>query len=64
MKYIKGNWRFFVLIIVVCMIGGYYTTIYSLEYLDQNTIEEAIKQVGSKESLIIISVIQLPIITF
>ena len=59
MKYIKENWKFFVFAIVICIIGGYFTTMYSIGLLDQSALDEAIKQVGSKELVIIVSVIQI-----
>ena len=61
MKIIKENWKFFLFIILICVIGGYYTTLYSFESLDPKVLEDAIKQIGSKEKLIMISVIQISI---
>lgn len=59
MKYIKENWKFFVFMILICIIGGYFTTIYTLQSFDQSMFEETIKQVGSKELFIGISVAQI-----
>ena len=59
MRYIKDNLNFFIFMILICIIGGYFTTIYSFNYFDQSIIDEGIKQVGSKELLIVISVIQI-----
>ncbi|MBQ3307905.1 MAG: CPBP family intramembrane metalloprotease [Bacilli bacterium] len=61
MKIIKENWKFFLFIILICVIGGYYTTLYSFESVDSKVLEDAIKQTGSKETLILISVIQISI---
>ncbi len=61
MKYIKENWKFFIFAVLICIIGGYFATIYSLTYLDQSVIDEAVNQVGSKELLILISVIQVSV---
>ena len=61
MKYIKENLKFLIFTIIICIIGGYFTTIYSLSYLDQSMLDEAIKQVGSKELVIVISIIQISI---
>ena len=47
--------------IIMCIIGGYFATIYTLNLYDQSIIEEGIKQVGSKEVLIAISVVQVSI---
>ena len=54
MKYIKDNLKFFIFTVIICIIGGYFATIYSLTYLDQSVIDEAVNQVGSKELLILI----------
>lgn len=59
MKYIKENWKFFVFVILICSIGGYFTTIYTLQSFDQSLFEETIKQIGSKELFIGISVAQI-----
>ena len=59
MKYIKENWKFFAFMILICIIGGYFTTIYTLQSFDQSMFEETIKQVGSKELFIGISVAQI-----
>ena len=61
MKYIKENWVFFLFMIIVCIIGGYFTTIYSLQTIDQNLLDEAVKQVGSKEVVIGITVLQISV---
>ena len=59
MKYIKENWKFILFVILICTIGGYFTTIYTFETFDQKMIDETIKQVGSKELLIAITVVQI-----
>ena len=61
MKYIKENIKFFIFSIIICIIGGYLAALYSLSYLDPTSIDEAIKQLGSKDLLIIITVIQVSI---
>ena len=61
MKVIKENWKFFLFMILICVIGGYYTTLYSFESLDPKVLEDAIKQIGSKNTLIMISVLQISI---
>ena len=58
---IKDNWRLFVFMILMCVIGGYFTTIYTLNSFDQSLVEEGIKQVGSRELLIAITVLQVSI---
>lgn len=59
MKYIKENWKFFAFMILICIIGGYFTTIYTLQSFDQSLLEETIKQIGSKELFIAVSVAQI-----
>ena len=59
MKYIKENLIFFAFVILICIVGGYFTTIYTLETFDQSMIEDTIKQVGSKELFIGVSVAQV-----
>ena len=44
MKYIKDNWKFLLFIIICGIIGGYFTTIYSINATDPKIIEEAIKE--------------------
>lgn len=61
MKYIKENLKFFIFAIIICVIGGYFATIDSINSLDESIVEEGIKQVGSKDMLILISVIQISI---
>ena len=57
--YIKENWKFFIFMILMCIIGGYFTTIYSINSLDKKIIDDAIKQAGSKEVVIIVSILQI-----
>lgn len=61
MKYIKENWKFYLFIITTCIIGGYFTTLYSLEFLDQSIVEEGIRQVGTRDLLVIISALQISV---
>lgn len=58
MKYIKENWKFFVFMILICIVGGYFITLYEFQSFDQSTMEEIIKQIGSKELFIGISAAQ------
>ena len=61
MKYIKENWQYFLFFVLVCIVGGYFSTIYLVDTLDSNMIEEAVKQIGSKELLMVVSVVQITI---
>lgn len=58
MKYIKDNYKFLIFVIIICIIGSYFTTVYSLSIIDKKALEEAIKQVGSKNIVIAITAIQ------
>ena len=58
MKYIKDNWKFLLFIILMGIVGGIFTGIYSINSLDSKILEEAINQIGSKELLIVITTIQ------
>ena len=62
MKYIKENWKFLLFVIIVGIIGSIFTVIYSSNSLDPELMEEAIKQVGSKELVMFVSIIQMVII--
>ena len=62
MKYIKENWKFLLFVIIVGTIGSIFTAIYSFNSIDPELMEEVIKQVGSKELVMVISVIQTVII--
>lgn len=58
MKYIKENWKFLLFVILMGIVGGIFTGIYTVNALDPKLVEEALKQVGSKELLVIITTIQ------
>ena len=59
MKYIKENKLFFIFIILMCAIGAYFTTVYTFNSFDPKVIEDAIQQAGSKELIMVVSVIQI-----
>ncbi len=61
MKFIKENLLFFIVIVLISIIGGYFTTIYSLSYTDSESIKIAIDQVGSIEAIIAITVVQIAV---
>ena len=58
MKYIKDNWKFLLFIIIIGIIASYFAVIYTLNSVSDELMETVIKQVGSKEMVIIISMIQ------
>ena len=40
MKYIKENWKFFIFPFIACIIGIYFTTIYSIDLVGEKAIDE------------------------
>lgn len=58
MKFVKEHWKFLLFIIISGLIGSYFTVVEQLKTIDSKLLEEAIKQVGSKELVIIISTFQ------
>jgi uncharacterized membrane protein YdjX (TVP38/TMEM64 family) len=58
-KKIEKNKNAIIGVIIISIIGGYFTTIYSINLLDQKIIDDAIKQAGSKEVVIIVSILQI-----
>ena len=55
MKYLKENWKFLLFIAIVGIIASYFAVIYTLKSVPDEVMEEAIKQVGSKEVVTAIS---------
>lgn len=58
MKYIKENWKFLLFIFIAGIIGCYFAVLYTINSVTEEMMNEAIKQVGSKEMVILISIIQ------
>jgi len=58
MKYIKENWKFLLFVLIVGFIGVITAVFYTLDLAPKEALDEAIKQVGSKEVVILISIIQ------
>ena len=55
---IKKNIKFLIFLAVFGLIGGYFTALYSVDILDQATLEQTLAQVGSIEVLILITTLQ------
>lgn len=55
---IKNNLKFLVFLTIFGLVGGYFTALYSIETLSNEMIEEAISQVGSVDTLIIVTTLQ------
>lgn len=58
MKYIKESWKFLLFVIIIGIIGGIFTGIYSINSIDPKIVDEAVKQIGSKGLLIAITAFQ------
>ena len=59
MNYIKQNYKFILIVIFIGLIGGIFSSIYAINTLDSNILEEGIKQLGSKNNIIIITTVQV-----
>ena len=57
-EYLKKNLCFIILLAVFGLVGGYFTSLYSLESLAPEMIEEAVAQLGSTDMLILVSTLQ------
>lgn len=57
MKYIKEHYKFLLFILIMSIIGGIFESLYILNEFDKTIVEEAIRQVGSKEIFILITTI-------
>ena len=55
---VKKNLKFIIFLAIFGLIGGYFTSLYSIEILDPTVLEETIAQVGSIEMIIAISTLQ------
>lgn len=58
MKYVKENYKFFIFIIIMGIIGGITTGIYSLSMFNPEQLAEVTKQIGSQDTIVIIVAIQ------
>ena len=58
MKYIKENSKFFLFVVIIGIISSVLITYYSISMLSPEMMEVAIKQVGSREMVIIITIIE------
>ena len=58
MTYLKNNIKFIIFLLVFGLVGGYFTTLYSIESMPPETVNEAVAQVGSLEVVVWISAVQ------
>ena len=58
MKYVKENYKFLIFIIIVGIIGGFFTVLYAIESISEEMMQLAINQVGSRNMVIAVSMIQ------
>ncbi len=59
MKIIKSHWKFLLFVLICSIVGGIFTGIYTINSSDESIINEAIKQVDSKELIVVITTIQI-----
>ncbi len=52
------NLKFVIFLFVFGLVGGYFTSLYSIEIMDSTLLEETVTQVGSIENIILISTVQ------
>jgi membrane protease YdiL (CAAX protease family) len=58
----KNNLLFSLFLILFGLLGGYFTSLYSVEILSEDLLEETIAQVGSLDAVISISTLQVALI--
>jgi membrane protease YdiL (CAAX protease family) len=58
----KNNLLFSLFLILFGLLGGYFTSLYSVEILSEYLLEETIAQVGSLDAVILISTLQVALI--
>jgi membrane protease YdiL (CAAX protease family) len=59
---IKNNFLYIVFLLAFGLIGGYFTTLYSIETMPEESLNEAIAQVGSLDAVILITALQTALI--
>ena len=57
-NFFKNNIKFLTFLVIFGLIGGYFTALYSIEMLSADVLEDAVSQVGSIETLIVITTLQ------
>lgn len=62
MRTIKNNFLYIVFLLAFGLIGGYFTTLYSIETMPEESLNEAIAQVGSVEAVVLITALQTALI--
>lgn len=59
MKKLKAPFLFTLALLPVAALGGYFTVLYQFEMYDPSIFETAVAQIGSKELLMVISIMQV-----
>lgn len=62
MRTIKNNLPYIIFLVAFGLIGGYFTTLYSIETMPEESLNEAIAQVGSLDAVILITALQTALI--
>ena len=55
---LKENYKFILTLLVFGLVGGYFTSLYSVEILSPDMLEQVVQQVGSIEAVILITTMQ------
>lgn len=55
---IRNKYKYIIFLVFFGLVGGFFTSLYSVEIIDSAILEETIAQVGSVEMIILISTIQ------
>ena len=55
---IRNNIKYLIFLALFGIVGGYFTTVYTLQSIDQEIIGEAVAQAGSIDVLVIVSTLQ------
>ena len=55
---IKNNWKYVLFLLIFGLIGGYFTTVYSVQSISQDVLDQALAEAGSIDLIIIVGTIQ------
>ena len=55
---IRNNWKYILFLLIFGLIGGYFTTVYSIQSISQDLLDQALAEAGSVDLIIIVGTIQ------
>ena len=58
MDFLKRNGKYILFLTVFGLVGGYFTSLYSVEILSPDILEQVVQQVGSVDMIILITTVQ------